>query len=53
MPATRHDDLVAIHVDGGRVKADYFDSDGRVIRYVVVFRSGESRGARTRLRRDA
>jgi hypothetical protein len=40
-PATRHDDLMVIYVDGGRVKADYFDSEGHVIRYVVDARAGE------------
>jgi hypothetical protein len=30
-----------IYVDAGRVRADYFDSEGHVIRYVVEARSGE------------
>ena len=38
--ASRHDDLMVIHVDAGLVKADYFDSEGHVIRYVVEGRPG-------------
>jgi hypothetical protein len=34
-PASRHDDLMVIAADGGVVRADYFDSEGHVIRYVV------------------
>jgi hypothetical protein len=34
-PATRHDDLMVIFVEGNAVKADYFDSEQHVIRYVV------------------
>ena len=40
-PASRHDDLMVIYVDGGVVKADYFDSEGHVIRYVAEARPGE------------
>ena len=40
-PATRHDDLMVIFVEGDRLKADYFDSEQRVIHYVV-----EPRGPR-------
>lgn len=40
-PASRHDDLMVIHVDAGHVKADYFDSEGHVIRYAVEGRPGE------------
>ena len=40
-PAARHDDLMVIYVDAGAVKADYFDSEGHVIRYVAEARSGE------------
>ena len=40
-PASRHDDLMIVYVDGGVVKADYFDSEGHVIRYVAETRSGE------------
>jgi hypothetical protein len=32
---------MVIYVDAGGVKADYFDSEGHVIRYVVEARSGE------------
>jgi hypothetical protein len=34
-PASRHDDLLMIYLEGGAVKASYFDSEGHVIRYVV------------------
>ena len=40
-PASRHDDLMVIYVDGDRVKADYFDNEGHVIRYVAETRPGE------------
>ena len=40
-PASRHDDLMVIYVDAGVVKADYFDSENHVIRYVAEARSGE------------
>ena len=36
--ASRHDDLMVIYVDAGVVKADYFDSDGHVIRYAAESR---------------
>jgi hypothetical protein len=39
-PASRHDDLMVIYVDAGLVKAEYFDSEGHVIRYVVDARPG-------------
>ena len=35
-PASRHDDLMIIYVDDQRVvRADYYDNEGHVIRYVV------------------
>jgi len=37
-PASRHDDLMVIYVEDDRVKADYFDSEGHVIRYAVEAR---------------
>jgi hypothetical protein len=40
-PASRHDDLMVVYVDTGLVKADYFDSEGHVIRYVVDARPGQ------------
>jgi uncharacterized protein (TIGR02246 family) len=40
-PASRHDDTMVIYVDDGTVKADYFDSEGHVIRYVAQARPGE------------
>ena len=40
-PASRHDDLMVIFVDAGVVKAEYFDSEDHVIRYVADARPGE------------
>jgi hypothetical protein len=40
-PASRHDDLMVIYDDGGIVKAEYFDSEGHVIRYVAAAQAGE------------
>jgi hypothetical protein len=40
-PAARHDDLMVIYIDDGVVKADYFDSEEHVIRYVAEARPGE------------
>ena len=37
-PATRHDDLMVIFVEGDALKADYFDSEQHVIHYVVQSR---------------
>jgi hypothetical protein len=34
-PASRHDDLMVIYREGDSLKADYFDSEQHVIRYVV------------------
>jgi len=34
-PASNHDDLLVIYREDGSLKADYFDSEGHVIRYVV------------------
>jgi hypothetical protein len=34
-PATRHDDLMVIFVEGDALRADYFDSEQHVIRYLV------------------
>jgi hypothetical protein len=34
-PASRHDDLMVMAVDGDTVRADYFDSEGHIIRYTV------------------
>jgi hypothetical protein len=34
-PASRHDDLMVIYVDADVVRADYFDNEGHVIRYVA------------------
>jgi hypothetical protein len=40
-PASRHDDLIVVYVEASLVKADYFDSEGHVIRYVADARPGE------------
>jgi hypothetical protein len=37
-PASRHDDLMVIYIDGDVVRADYFDNEGHVIRYVAEAR---------------
>ena len=34
-PASRHEDLMMIYADGDKLKADYADSEGHVIRYDV------------------
>ncbi len=34
-PASRHDDLMVVYAENGAAKADYFDSEGHVIRYAV------------------
>ena len=39
-PASRHDDLMVIYLEGDSIKADYFDNEGHVIRYVVQPRPG-------------
>jgi hypothetical protein len=56
-PASRHDDLMVIYQDGRWLKADYWDSEGHVIRYTVqtvtprsvVFLSETAPGPRYRL----
>jgi hypothetical protein len=37
-PASRHDDLMVIFLDGDAVRADYFDNEGHVIRYIAEAR---------------
>jgi hypothetical protein len=39
-PASRHDDLLVIYRENGSLKAEYFDSEGHVIRYAVEPRGG-------------
>jgi hypothetical protein len=39
--ASRHDDLMVIYEDAGRVKAEYFDSERHVVRYVAETKGGE------------
>jgi hypothetical protein len=39
-PSSRHDDLMVIYEDAGTVRADYFDNEGHVIRYVVQPKAG-------------
>ena len=34
-PGSRHDDLMIIYAASGGVRADYYDNEGHVIRYVV------------------
>jgi hypothetical protein len=34
-PATHHDDLMVISAENGKARADYYDSEGHVIRYAV------------------
>ena len=34
-PASRHDDLMVIYVEGTEIKADYYDNEGHVVRYAV------------------
>jgi hypothetical protein len=36
-PATVHDDLMVLYLEGGKVRADYWDNEGHVIRYAVAF----------------
>jgi hypothetical protein len=40
--ASRHDDLLVIYTEHGSLKADYFDSEGHVIRYAVRPQSEKS-----------
>lgn len=35
-PAAKHDDLMVIYKDGDAIKADYWDNEDHVIRYVVT-----------------
>ena len=40
-PAARHDDLMIIYAgDSGDIRADYYDSEGHIIRYVVTATAG-------------
>ena len=34
-PASEHDDLMVVFADDGKVRADYWDNEGHVIRYEV------------------
>ncbi|HJZ76651.1 MAG TPA: hypothetical protein VKE51_33175 [Vicinamibacterales bacterium] len=38
-PAARHDDLMVIYSENAALKADYFDNEGHVIRYLVEARA--------------
>ncbi|MFN8177832.1 MAG: hypothetical protein U0167_07890 [bacterium] len=41
-PAAHHDDLMVIYVgEGGEIRADYYDSEGHVIRYGVTITPGK------------
>ncbi len=35
-PASRHDDLMIVYPEAGAVRAEYYDSEGHVIRYAVT-----------------
>lgn len=35
-PASRHDDVMTIYVDGAAIRADYVDSEGHAIHYAVT-----------------
>ena len=35
-PAVTHDDLMVVYLESGKVRADYYDSEGHVIRYAVT-----------------
>jgi len=35
-PASRHDDLMIVFSEGGKLRADYFDNEGHTIRYSVM-----------------
>jgi catechol 2,3-dioxygenase-like lactoylglutathione lyase family enzyme len=55
-PASRHEDLMTLFVEGGKLKAFYVDNEGHVIRYDaaadpegVVFTSEPAPGPRFRL----
>lgn len=56
-PASRHDDLMVVYEENGGLRADYFDSEGHVIRYagstgpnrVVLVSDPDPRGPRYRL----
>jgi hypothetical protein len=41
-PASRHDDFMIIYAEDGQLRADYFDSEQHVIRYVVDPQSDHS-----------
>jgi len=41
-PATRHEDLMTVYAEGGKLKAFYLDTEGHVIRYdAAVLAKGE------------
>ncbi|HKA89425.1 MAG TPA: hypothetical protein VKE22_17280 [Haliangiales bacterium] len=41
-PASVHDDLMVVYRDGAATRADYWDSEGHVIRYGVTVDAGKS-----------
>jgi hypothetical protein len=41
-PAFRHDDLMVIYRDRDATRADYWDNEGHVIRYVVTIEKGKT-----------
>src|SRR5215470_11433878 len=40
-PASVHDDLMMVYREGGATRADYWDSEGHVIRYAVTAEAGK------------
>jgi hypothetical protein len=41
-PAFRHDDLMVIYRDGAETRADYWDNEGHLIRYVASIDKGKT-----------
>jgi len=41
-PASRHDDWMIFYVENGTMRADYYDSEGHVIRYSVTVKPNEA-----------
>lgn len=42
-PAVVHDDLMVIYADGDTTRADYYDSEGHVIRYQVALAAADKK----------
>src|SRR5262249_51772308 len=41
-PASRHDDLMVVFVEGDKLKADYFDTEGHTIHYLINVNAGKN-----------